>query len=862
MANKISNSIQLLRENFQIDTKFGGSFKIHSKISVKNIYFIAALVFVISHSTFAQQAHNGTGFQIKGRLFDSSSARPLDYATISLFLKGVKTPVNGAVTDTAGKFVMDNLKPGTYTLIAEFIGYRSFALTELQVNKEHPVSETGIIFLASKTTTLQAINIAGQGNIIENKIDKMVFNAERDLTSQTGVATDVLKKVPQVSVDVDGNVQLSGSSSVRFLVNGKPSAMFGSNIADVLQSIPASQIKSIEVITNPGAKYDAQGIGGIINIILKKNNSQGVNGNLSLIGGTRYENGSFNFNARKGKFGINAFVSANTRLKSTIPFRSDRVTVDTFYNNSILLHQDGFSQFVRGGVQTGINFNWDVNDNNNISGSFSYNNFSNTANSVTNQVQDTHTANGNIISDIQTLLNADYALHVHNFDAALNYKRTFKKEEQELDISASLSPGNIRSFNNIYQFSLPAKTLFYSMRGINPGNEDEAQITADYTQPLKKDVLLGVGSKVNFYDISSNYNVSKFDSASGRYHEDDFLSNSLTYHQKVYAVYAELSFSFFKLFDAKIGERYERTEIDAFYSNAQRTATPGYNTFVPSLFFLRKLTENSLLKLSYSKRIERPDYRDLNPYINTNDPKNLSTGNPGLKPEIGKRFELGYSNDIKNFGSINANLFYRINEQDIQPFITFYPAYQVGDTVYTNVAVSKRENIGRENNIGVNFFGNINFIPKLELRTNVFFFYRHTINVIDKGYDYNSFNYRANLNASYQFSSALAAEFFGNFSSARHEAQGTYPSFTTYSVAVRQQLWNKKGSVALTVANPFHKNIDQVTRIFGPNFTINGKRSIPFRSIGINFTWKFGKLEFRKPRERINDSLSAPVDNS
>lgn len=829
---------------------------------MRNLYFVVAFLFVISSSAFTQKiATTNIGYIIKGRLFDSSSNRPLEYATISLFLSGDKKPINGTVTDSKGKFVVDNVKPGTYTLVADFLGYKSFTLPGLQISNGQPLVETKDIVLAPKTTTLQNISVAVQGKIIENKIDKMVFNAERDITSQSGVATDVLKKVPQVSVDVDGNVQLSGSSSVRFLINGKPSAAFGSSIADVLQSIPASQIKSIEVITNPGAKYDAQGVGGIINIILKKNNSQGINGNVSLTGGTRYENGSFNFNARKGKFGINAFISGNTRLNAKTTSFSDRITTDTAANTNILLHQDGFNQFVRGGYQTGINFDWDLDDYNSFSGSFSYNSFSNKGNSITNQAQNIKGTGGNSISDIQTIINADNSFLVHNADASLNYKRTFKKEGQELEFSVNTSLGNIYSNNNNYQFSLPLH-LYYSIKGVNPGTENESEITADYVQPLKENVLLGIGSKLNFYDISTNSTVNKLDSFSGQYNVDNFLSNSLNYHQKVYALYAELSFPFFKLFDAKIGERYERTELNAFYSNVQQqSATPGYNTFVPSIFFSKKLSENSLLKLSYSKRIERPDYRDLNPYINTIDPKNLSTGNPDLKPEIGKRYELGYSNDIKNFGSLLVSLFYRINDQDIQPFIIFYPSYLVGDTTYTNVAVSKRENIGRENNAGVNFFGDFKFIPKLNLRTNFFFFHRHTINVIDKGYNYNSFNYRANLNASYQFSTTLAAEFFGNFSSARHEAQGTYPSFTTYSLAVRKQFWNKNGSLALTASNPFNKNVNQRSKLFGPNFTINSLRSIPFRSIGINFTWKFGKLEFKKDKEKVNDSLNAPTDN-
>ncbi len=807
-------------------------------------------------------AKQNSGFKIKGRLLDSASNHPLEYATVSLFLAGDKKPINGAIADSKGNFVIDNVVGGNYKLVAEFLGYKTHTLLNLAVSKDNPLIETKDVVLTSKATTLQNISVSVQGKLIENKIDKLVFNAERDLTSQVGVATDLLKKVPQVSVDVDGNVELAGSSSIRFLINGKPSSAFGSNITDVLQSIPASQIKSIEVITNPGAKYDAQGLGGIINIILKKNNSQGANGNLSLTGGTRMENGSFNFTARKGKFGMNAFISGNARLNAETRSSSDRLTNDTSANKKILLHQDGFNRFQRSGYQTGVGFDWDLNDHNSFSGAVSYNNFSNTGISSTTQLQNTKDQNGNNISNEQTFLNADNAFHFHNVDASLNYKKTFVKEDQNLEISINSSFGNRNSDNNNYQFTLPQKSLYYSTRAINPGTEKETEIKGDYSQPLKKNVILGVGSKASFYDIASSSNVVRLNPASGQYSIDNFLSNSLDYHQKVYALYSELSFPVFTLFDAKIGERYERTEINSFYSNAQQQIKiPGYNTFVPSIFFSKKLTENSLLKLSFSKRIERPDYRDLNPFINTSDPKNLSTGNPNLQPEIGKRYELGYSADIKKFGSLMVNLFYRINDHDIQPFIVYYPSFQVGDTTYTNVAVSTRQNIGKENNVGVNFFGDLKFIPKLNLRTNLFFFERHTINVIDKGYNYNSFNYRANLNADYQFSNTLLAEFFGNFSSARHEAQGRYPSFTTYSIAVRKQFWNKKGSLALTASNLFSKYVNQKTEVFGPNFTINGLRSIPFRSIGINFTWKFGKLEFKKDKEKPNDNLNTPADN-
>jgi len=807
----------------------------------------------------AQQV--GTGFKIKGRLVDSLSGQPLEYATISVFPAGGKTPVNGAVADKKGNFVVNNVAVGTYKVVGEFIGYKPHSLYNILIDKDRPVADLKDIALQSKATTLQNITISGQPKIVENKIDKLVFNAEQDVTSQVGVATDVLKKVPMVSVDVDGNVQLAGSSSIRFLINGKPSAAFGSDIADVLQSIPANQIKSIEVITTPGAKYDAQGLGGIINIILKKNNSQGVNGNLSLTGGTRDENGSFNFNARKGSFGMNAYISGNARLKSTTSNSSKRITIDTTANNNVFLNQLSSAEDTRSGYHTGLGFDWDINKYNGISGSVSYANFGHKSNGVTNQLQQTKDQAGNLLSDIQNSINSDHKFHFHNVDASLNYKKTFKKDDQELDFEVNTSQGNRTIRDNIYQYLLPQDSLFYSTKANNPGTENETELRADYTQPFKKKVLLGVGSKLTFYDIKSNSQVLKL-AGSENYTPDNYLSDNLAYHQKVYAFYGEVTFPVFQLFDAKVGERYERTEINSFYSNAQQQQrVPGYNTFVPSLFFSKKLGENSQIKLSYTKRIERPDYGDLNPFINTSDPKNFTTGNPHLSPEIGKRYELGYNIDVDKIGSFMASLFYRINENDIQDYIVYYPSYRVGDTTYKDVAVNTQQNIGRENNYGLNLFASAKFFSKLDVRTNAFFFIRHTINTIDKGYDYSSFNYRLNMNADYQFSKTLVAEFFGNFRSAIHQAQGTDPAFASYSLAVRKQFWNKKASIALTASNPFSEYLVLKMKTFGPDFNIDRIRRIPFRSIGINFTWKFGKLEFKKDKEPVNDNLSLPSDN-
>ncbi|MGH2647586.1 MAG: TonB-dependent receptor, partial [Ginsengibacter sp.] len=441
---------------------------------------------------------------ITGKVIDSASGQPLNYATITLFLAGNKKPVNGSTTDATGIFSVNDVADGNYKVVIEYIGYKPFAFNNILVSKQNLPVNLETISLMKKASVLQTVVVSAQPKIIENKIDKIVFNAEQDLTSQGGVATDVLKKVPQVSVDVDGNVELAGSLSIRFLINGKPSSAFGNNITDVLQSIPASQIKSIEVVTNPGAKYDAQGLGGIINIILKKNTAKGVNGNLSLTAGTRLENGSFNFNARNKDFGINAFVSGNTRLHSATPNTYDRVSENAADTTTEILHQDGSSQFNRHGVETGLGFDWTYKTKNSFSGSVNYDNFGHSGSGIINQSQRSFDAAQNLISDIAVLNNTTNSFHFHNVDASLDYKRTFNKEDRELDISANSSFGNNSSLSNNNQYLLPQDSLTYGTRNLNPERENETEIKIDYNEPLSKKITLGAGGKLSLYDINSS----------------------------------------------------------------------------------------------------------------------------------------------------------------------------------------------------------------------------------------------------------------------------------------------------------------------------------------------------------------------
>ncbi|MDH7459709.1 outer membrane beta-barrel family protein [Chitinophagaceae bacterium 26-R-25] len=802
---------------------------------------------------FAQHTEKG---KISGRVVDGVASTPLEYATVTILDSLGRKTVTGSTTSMDGHFVITDMAAGHYQGLVECIGYKPVTVPNISVTKNGSTVLKDIL-LSKEAKSLAEVTVTAKTKLVENKIDKLVFNADKDLTSVGGMATDILKKVPQVSVDVDGNVQLAGNGGIRFLINGRPSTAFGSNVADVLQSIPASQIKSIEVITNPGAKYDAQGMGGIINIILKTSNAKGVNGNLSLTAGTRSENGSFNFNARNNNFAVNAFVAGNARLKVSTPYSSLRKSVDTLTNTFSSLSQTGNTSLMRRGVESGLGIDWTWKKYNAISASINYNVFGNDNGGAINQLQQTTDAGGNTLATLWNINNTNTKNRFHNSDIAFNYRRTFAKEDQELNLSVNSSLGRSQTNANNLLSLMPQDSLYYGIMNSNPGKQYETQIALDYSQPIAKKVMLGTGAKMTIMDIQSNAEVMSYQPDQKDYSHDSALSNNLDYHQKVYAAYAELSFPVMQLFDVKVGSRYERTETSSYYSNAQKNVTtPGYNTFVPSVYLSRKLGENQTIKLSYSKRIERPDYGDLNPFINTADPKNITAGNPYLKPEIGHRVELGYAHDIANGGSISVTAFYRHNLNDIQPYVKFYPTLQVGDSTYYNVSVSSRENIGTEDNTGINLFADVHPTSKLALRSNLSFFHRKIDNQIDTSQSRTSFNYRININASYQFNGTLSAEFFGNFNSARNEVQGKYPSFTTYSFAIRKMFWNKKGSLALTANNPFNEYIKQTTELYGTNFTTTSVRKIPFRSVSLNFTWKFGKLAFKKEKEKEADDTN------
>jgi ferric enterobactin receptor len=803
------------------------------------------------------QDDKSTG-KISGTVLDSATLQPVGYASIGLEQMDSKKEVNGTSTDENGKFILTNVPFGTYRLVIYFVGYQTGYKTNIVISGSNTQVVLDKIRLRNNQATLKEVTITADKSLIENKIDKMVYNAENDLTSQGGVATDILKKVPQVSVDVDGNVELQGNSNIRFLINGQPSSIFGNNLTDVLQSIPASQIQSIEVITSPGAKYDAEGTGGIINIVLKKVTAQGVNGNLSLSAGTRLENGSFNLNARKGKFGAHAFVSGNAQLTSTTINSMNRQSQDPVALQNTSLIENGQSDFMRNGYQAGAGFDWEPSSKDNITGGFNYNSFGSSNSGTAGRQTILTDAYGNQLSNVNDGINTASNSSVQSYDYNLSYKRVFKKDGPQLDILYNSSYGNNFSYYKQTQEYLSPESIYNGSYGNNPGTSKETNVEINYTQPLKKDVILEAGAKTVLDQISSTSDVYLLNTGTGNYDYNTTQSSSLTYDRNIYAGYLSATFKLFQFLDVKAGGRYEYTTAKADFSGVGNTTINPYGTIAPSAVLSHTFAGNQTLKISYSHRIQRPGYNDLNPFLNASDPRNITTGNIALLPEQADKVELGYNKTFDKGTTFVATLFARLNTDDIQSYTRFYPTYKIGDSTYSNVAVTTRENIGHENNLGANLFFSVPVKSKLTLRSNISAFERYIITGLSSGGDVHGFNYRVNLNASYEVSSSLSVEVFGNYNSVRINAQGTMPAFATYNFAFRKQFFHKKFSIAATATNPFNKYIDQQTVLSGTNFSLLTDRQLPYRSFGINLTYKFGKLEFKKQKEAEDPNLSEP----
>ena len=814
--------------------------------------------FVFGLSANAQQHLPVSKIDISGYVRDSASGLPM--ARTSLVLKNINSSLSiSATADSTGHFIFKDVPKDRYKLLVSYSGYKTLSKNYFFADSSYSLN-TETIYLVPTVVSLQDVTVTSTKSLVENKPDRIVYNVDKDVTSQSGVATDVLRKIPQVTVDINGNVELLGNPSVRFLINGKSSTVFGNSIADALQSIPASQIQSIEVMSSPGAKYDAAGTGGIINIILKKSRAKGFSGVVNATAGTRLENGSLNLTYKKNNVGVTGFFSGSSQLKTLTLNELNRNSADTATKHAYFLNQHGSSDFSRFGYRAGLNVDWDLTAKDNLSFSFSNFHFGNTNNGHTNQLNTETNENGNTVFNESSIRNSDTRFNNSTFEMGVDYRKKLKKEKQEISFSYNYSISN-NSSSYLQSRGYPMNDSIFSGSGSkNPGKDYLQEISVDFGTGFGKNFLFETGVKAAIEKLVSNSDVFTFNTAKYDYLYDDKQSYTSAFKRQVLAGYVSGSFKFLKAIDVIAGARLEHTFNNASYSKNGNIKIPDYNNFGPAVTLSHSFKNRASIKFSYAYRLERPEYRDLNPFVNLADPHNISTGNPYMVPEIGNDFQLGYNKTFGKDNNLNIVLVYTYNSPDIKSYTTFYPSFKVGDSVYTDVNVTMRSNIAAEQRWGLNISGSINAVPKLNLRVNVQLYDRTTKNIYSNPVVISGFEYRCNMNVNYQFSHGLIAEAFGNYNSGLHW-QGRRAAFSSYTIALRKQLFKGKGSCGFTAVNAFGKYLTQRSVQEGSGFTGNTVLQIPYRSFGINFMYKFGKIKLSKPKEEENYLTKPPIEN-
>jgi len=784
--------------------------------------------------------------RISGTVIDSVSKETMPYTTISVFRNTGKSPLNGVLTDDKGNFKINDVHPGTYRIEVSFVGYPTKVIRDVITTPSKPDKNLGTIVVAPSAKALKQVEVTGAKGLIENRIDKIVYNAEKDLTAAGGNATDVLQKVPLVAVDINGNVSLRGDANVRVLINGKPSGATASNLSDVLKTIPADQIKTIEVITSPSAKYDAEGTAGIINIITKSNHISGISGAISGGVGTRQNNGNASLSYNKNRFSLTANFGGNL----TWPQTSLTDFQQTFDAGNVNTLQDnkGTSLIKRHADVGNLTASYDFNSFNNVSSTFHLTQGG--FNSDQTQA-DTYTDFNNAANNLAYTNTSNSHTMIDAFDWNIDYTHKFKKEGHELSFSTQWSH-NTADVNYATTFT----SRYANQLSTNNANGDEYTLQTDYANPITKNFKLETGAKAIFRTINSGINSFSPD-ASGNFVINPANSYLYDYTQNVLAGYGLITYALPKGYTVLAGTRIENTAITGDPINTTQPNlslfTQNYTTIVPSLTIQKALTPSQTIKLSYSKRISRPSLQYLNPYLNDANPQSQSQGNPTLAPEIAQTVELNYNVFIGS-AILNASTFYKHTNGEIESIAR--------PLVGQSGTLTSFANIGTNNSFGASFFGSVNPVKILTIRGQISA-YTYDPNptgifVADQSQVGTNIQYNAFGSGSVTLNSGFIAEVFVVQNSPRHTIQGTNPSFSLFGVGVRQQLMHKRASIGINTLSPFEKYKNFDSHISSPGFATNSTVQFPFRSVGLTFSYSFGKLNFNTTTDKKaikNDDL-------
>lgn len=796
--------------------------------------------FLLLSATIAHAA------SISGKLVDSKTKAGIDYVNVAVFNTTSNKMVKGASTTAGGTFAFPNLPLGKYMLKATFVGYSPLELP-ITLDAKRSELSLGSISLTENSHSLKEVKVEGQKSQMRFEIDRKVFNVDQQIAASGASATEILKNIPSVDVDVEGNISLRSNSNVIIWINGRPSGLNEDNRAQILEQMPAESIERIEVITNPSAKYSPEGSAGIINIVLKKDRKGGYYGSVS-VGGDTFKgfNTTANINYNSPKW--DAYANIGFRRNEFKMWSDAERTSWNESNDTTLLFSQNDSRMGGKGLFTraGVTFHATEKDHIGLSGML----MSAKRNSESEVNYTQFNTLGERIWDRNTDSDGDHGM----YSATLDYTHEFAKKGHEIKASVEY---NTMDFNNNSRINQASTTQ--SLIGKN--NRKEVEVQIDYTYPINESSKIEAGYKGEFNDRKSNTDASILLPSASTYVDQPLLDNVFNSADNRNSVYITYSGKKEKL-SYQLGLRGEYNEMknSSFnYNEAtqQMVKTPFNNTYpglYPSLFLNYSLPKGNELQLNYTRRINRPNGRIMNPYRNVSDSLNISYGNPDLTPEYSNSLELNHIKTWNNH-TLSTSAYYRTTSDVIQSV----------NYVENGIKYSTSQNITNSQAAGFEFILKDRFLKFLDLTSTLNLFYNQLDGFVYQGNTYagtESFAWNGRIMANMGLPGGLMAQITGGYQSKRKIAQGESRPNWGMDAGLRKSFFNKKFSVNVMARDLLNSRKNR-SYSWGTNFSDYTESQWGGRMFGINLTYNFGSqsLQKKKPTQQRENNGDTDIMN-
>ncbi|MET4083283.1 outer membrane receptor protein involved in Fe transport [Pedobacter sp. UYP30] len=810
-----------------------------------NLLTITFLLFTLS--LFAQKGNQG---KITGVLKDAKTQETIPFATAVLLNPASQAKVKIVQTDVNGAFSISNIPIGKYTFKISFVGYQTMVRSNVEVTAATKTLNFGNIQMTSgKGNVLSEVQVTGKKASIQLGIDKKIFSVDQSLVSEGGSASDVLQNVPSIQTDIDGNVSLRGSAGVKVLIDGKQSLIAGGDISQILQSIPASSIESVEVITNPSSKYDAEGQSGIINIVLKKNTKLGFNGSVAVTAGNKDNyNASTNLSFQNSKvnlYGNYSYRYGNRYFGGFQNIDYFQPIGDINFANQLT---DSRSTDKGNNVKAGIDYY--ITDKSIVSFSGGFNSRDNNRNELINISQLTSGLQPVKLSNRNNLTNGTG----NSYDLNLDYTQKFNKPKEELTFNFGYSNG-VNDNNQAYDTQITnlngtPTDLDAALQNIyNSGNNSNYNIQADYTLPVGQNGKIEAGYRSQIKLADNTQIADSLLTGSSIDISNNLLNNFFKSKDQVHALYLNYQ-NQLNNFGYQIGLRGEDAQLNTYlegYNNNLPYATPGkiqYKRLYPSVFLTQKFKGDQQLQLSYTRRVNRPRAWETNPFLDVSDPLNYRQGNPNLIPEDVHSFELGYSKYWQNV-TFTGSVYLR-KTNDVVERVRSEPDAN-------GIIITTPQNLSSEINTGLELIAQYTASKKLNFTGNVNLYQSDLKGAPAFGIAPNSgFSYNGNLTANLSYVKHLTIQIRGEYRGAEVQPQGKRNAIYNIDAGAKYDLLNGKASLSFNVRDVFNTRKYSFTNI-GQNASTAFERQLNGTMGNLTFSYRFGKSTFKMNKQKKGD---------